>query len=69
MAKSATSGRAGRRVAIIGGLRTPFVKANTVFNELSALDLAVLVVKELMSARLDRSFPGSPPPASRVRSC
>jgi len=38
----------GRRVAIIGGLRTPFVKANTVFNDLSALDLGVAVVKELV---------------------
>lgn len=45
MAKSVS---VGRRVAIIGGLRTPFVKANTVFNELSALDLGVLVVKELV---------------------
>jgi acetyl-CoA acyltransferase len=38
----------GRRVAIVGGLRTPFVKANTVFNELSALELGVIVVKELV---------------------
>lgn len=41
-------GRTGRRVAIVGGLRTPFVKANTVFNDLSALDLGVIVVKELV---------------------
>ncbi len=47
MAK-ATTGRTGRRVAIIGGLRTPFVKANTVFNDLTALDLGVIVVKELV---------------------
>ncbi len=37
-----------RRVAIIGGLRTPFVKANTVFNELTALDLGRIVVQELV---------------------
>lgn len=45
MAKSVS---VGRRVAIIGGLRTPFVKANTVFSELTALDLGVAVVKELV---------------------
>src|SRR3954465_12086923 len=38
----------GRRVAIIGGLRTPFVKACTVFNDLSALDLGRVVVSELV---------------------
>src|SRR3954465_14047185 len=38
----------GRRVAIIGGLRTPFVKAGTVFNDLSALDLGRIVVSELV---------------------
>ncbi|MDP2271997.1 MAG: acetyl-CoA C-acyltransferase FadI [Archangium sp.] len=37
-----------RRVAIIGGLRTPFVKANTVFNDLTALDLGRIVVQELV---------------------
>ncbi len=42
------STRPGRRVAIVGGLRTPFVKANTIFNDLSALDLGVAVVKELV---------------------
>ena len=41
-----------RRVAIIGGLRTPFVKANTVFNDLTALDLGRIVVQELVQ----RSF-------------
>jgi len=43
-----TSTRPGRRVAIVGGLRTPFAKANTVFNDVSALDLGVAVVKELV---------------------
>jgi acetyl-CoA acyltransferase len=37
-----------KRVAIIGGLRTPFVKANTVFNDLTALDLGRIVVQELV---------------------
>ena len=41
-------GSTGRRVAIIGGLRTPFVKAGTVFAELSALDLGRIVVQELV---------------------
>jgi acetyl-CoA acyltransferase len=38
----------GRRVAIVAGLRTPFVKAGTVFNDLSALDLCRIVVSELV---------------------
>ncbi len=46
MAKGATTGH--RRVAIIGGLRTPFVKAGTVFSELTALDLGRIVVQELV---------------------
>jgi acetyl-CoA acyltransferase len=37
-----------RRVAIVGGLRTPFVKANTVFNDLTALELGRIVVQELV---------------------
>ncbi|MBS1150416.1 MAG: 3-ketoacyl-CoA thiolase [Myxococcaceae bacterium] len=40
--------RIGRRVAIVKGLRTPFVKAGTVFGELTALDLGRLVVQELI---------------------
>lgn len=40
--------KGSRRVAIIGGLRTPFVKANTVFNDLTALDLGRIVVQELV---------------------
>jgi acetyl-CoA acyltransferase len=44
----------GRRVAIVAGLRTPFVKAGTVFNDLSALDLGRIVVSELVQrAELD----------------
>ena len=38
----------GRKVAIIDGLRTPFVKSGTVFKDLSTLDLAAAVVAELV---------------------
>lgn len=49
MAKAkAAAVKKGRRVAIVGGLRTPFVKANTVFNDVSALDLGRIVVQELV---------------------
>ena len=30
----------GRRVAIVAGLRTPFVKSGTTYRDLSTLDLA-----------------------------
>src|ERR1051325_2643143 len=40
--------RTGRRTAIIGGGRTPFVKAGTSFRNLTALDLGKLVVSELV---------------------
>jgi acetyl-CoA acyltransferase len=39
----------GRRAAVIAGLRTPFVKAGTEFNDLSATDLGALVVNELVA--------------------
>ncbi len=39
----------GRRIAIIGGIRTPYVKAGTLFSELSAVDLGRLVVSELLA--------------------
>ncbi len=38
---------AQRRVAVVAGLRTPFAKQGTAYAELSALDLATLVVGEL----------------------
>lgn len=38
----------GRRVAIVGGLRTPFVKAGTKFRGLSTLDLGALATNELL---------------------
>lgn len=37
-----------RRVAIVRGLRTPFVKAGSVFSGLTALDLGRMVVQELV---------------------
>jgi len=37
-----------RRVAIVSGIRTPFVKAGTVFSGLTALDLGRMVVQELV---------------------
>ena len=38
----------GRRVAIVAGVRTPFVKAGTVFKNISAIDLGRLTVAELL---------------------
>jgi acetyl-CoA acyltransferase len=44
------------RIAIVGGLRTPFAKPGTAFAEMSALDLGKLVVRELLArAELDAS--------------
>jgi acetyl-CoA acyltransferase len=40
---------AGRRAAVIAGLRTPFVKAGTDFKGLGAVDLGALVVNELVA--------------------
>ncbi|MBZ0118607.1 MAG: acetyl-CoA C-acyltransferase FadI [Sandaracinaceae bacterium] len=39
----------GRRVAIVAGLRTPFAKQSTAYEDLSALDLGKTVVAELLS--------------------
>ncbi|HEY3447013.1 MAG TPA: acetyl-CoA C-acyltransferase FadI [Myxococcales bacterium] len=41
-------GTSGRRVAIVMGLRTPFVKSGTGFADLSAVDLGTAVVSELV---------------------
>lgn len=38
----------GRRVAIVAGLRTPFMKAGTKFRDLSTLELGTLVTNELL---------------------
>ena len=44
----------GRRVAIVAGCRSPFVKAGTAFNHLSGVDLARAVTVELLQrANLD----------------
>jgi acetyl-CoA acyltransferase len=40
---------AGRRAAVVTGLRTPFVKAGTDFKDLSAVDLGAIVVNELVA--------------------
>ena len=39
----------GRRVAIIGGCRTPFCRSGTLFNEVSAVDLARHATRELLA--------------------
>ncbi|MEN8161726.1 MAG: acetyl-CoA C-acyltransferase FadI [Myxococcota bacterium] len=39
---------AGRRVAIVEGCRTPFARSNSVFKDLSAIDLGVIAVRELL---------------------
>jgi acetyl-CoA acyltransferase len=39
----------GRRVAIVGGCRTPFAKAGTVLRDLTAVDLAKLATRELLA--------------------
>src|SRR5512137_2244613 len=55
MAKGASvTPAAGRRVAIVAGLRTPFVKSGTSFKKLLPLDLGRIAVAELVSrASLD----------------
>lgn len=54
--RGARSTPAGRRVAIVAGLRTPFVKSAGVFRSLSSLDLSKQVVSELIErAELDPS--------------
>lgn len=39
----------GRRVAIVAGLRTPFARSNGILAKMSALDLGVAVVSELLA--------------------
>jgi acetyl-CoA acyltransferase len=48
MAKNG-SNQAGRRAAIVAGLRTPFVKAGGAFRDLSAVELGATVVNELVA--------------------
>jgi len=42
----------GKRVAIVAGLRTPFAKQWSAYREVSALDLANIVVSEMLQ-RID----------------
>lgn len=50
-----STGGAPRRVAVVAGLRTPFVRANGTFGNLSALELGKAVVRELVArTSLDR---------------
>ncbi len=48
--KKKVAGRVGAqgRVAIVDGLRTPFARIATHYRDLSAIDLGVMVVRELM---------------------
>jgi acetyl-CoA acyltransferase len=41
-------GGAGRRVAIVAGVRTPFARAGTVLKHMSAIELGKLAVAELL---------------------
>ncbi len=41
-----------RRIAVVGGVRTPFLKSGTLFERMTAVDLGAVAVKELV-ARLD----------------
>src|ERR1700759_423941 len=43
------NGKKRERVAIVAGLRTPFAKQGTAYKEMSALDLAKVVVAELLA--------------------
>jgi acetyl-CoA acyltransferase len=43
------AGRVGRRVAIIEGCRTPFLRSGTEYNDLTAIDLGTLAVRELLN--------------------
>ena len=37
-----------KRIAVVNGLRTPFCKMGTLFNDLSAVELGRIVVRELL---------------------
>lgn len=45
----ASNGSNGRRVAIIGGVRTPFARAWTAYHEMSAADLGSAAARELLA--------------------
>jgi acetyl-CoA acyltransferase len=48
MATNGNNGANGHRVAIVAGLRTPFAKQGTAYRDLSALDLGIQVVNEML---------------------
>jgi len=62
----------GRRVAIVHGLRTPFVKCGTLFRNLTSLDLGKTAVVELLNRteiapkEIDKVFIGSVIPSVRT---
>lgn len=62
----------GRRVAIVHGLRTPFVKCGTLFRNLTSLDLGKMAVVELLNRteiapkEIDKIFIGSVIPSVRT---
>jgi acetyl-CoA acyltransferase len=43
------AGRIGRRVAIVAGCRTPFLRSGTEFKDLTAIDLGTHAVRELLN--------------------
>ncbi|MCA9601090.1 MAG: acetyl-CoA C-acyltransferase, partial [Myxococcales bacterium] len=46
--KTKKNGKGSSRVAVVGALRTPFQKSGTGYGDVSALDLAKLVVVEML---------------------
>lgn len=54
--KGMGGGQGSRRVAVVAGLRTPFVRSNGIFGKLTGLDLGKTAVSELLArTNLDRS--------------
>jgi acetyl-CoA acyltransferase len=49
MGKQEVKTRSGERVAIVAGLRTPFARQSTEFNQVPAVDLGKMVVSELLA--------------------
>jgi acetyl-CoA acyltransferase len=43
------AGRIGRRVAVIDGCRTPFLRSGSEFRDMTAIDLGTLAVRELLT--------------------
>lgn len=49
MARKGLVGPGNQRVAIVGGLRTPFAKQSSAYKNLSSLDMGIAVVAELLA--------------------